>query len=188
MGAITSVATLASTSFRVSPMLAGMGKRQSGGKGMIANGPSSTARDRKAVGVGVRLVLAFSVGLGGCGGPGPYTGTLYPVKGQVLLADGKPLTGGFVQFIPKQGGLPATGSIGPDGTFSLKSLKNREGAAPGEYKVRIEPSPQLLSRRGKAASKLPFASRYRDYDGETGLTAMIKAETTQLEPFRLDAR
>jgi hypothetical protein len=39
----------------------------------------------------------------GCGREGPYSGSLYPVKGQVLLADGKPLTGGTVQFIPKAG-------------------------------------------------------------------------------------
>ncbi len=94
----------------------------------------------------------------------------------------KPLTGGSVQFIPKQGGLPAVGIIGEDGTFSLNS-KTREGAAPGEYKVRIEPSSELLRKKGRAAQKLPFASNYREFDGNTGLTATIRAEATQLEPF-----
>jgi hypothetical protein len=130
------------------------------------------------------MALAMAAG---CGGPGPYTGALYPVKGQVLLADGEPLSGGSVQFIPSRGGLPATGKIGPDGVFSLRS-KDREGAAPGEYKVRIEPPSQLLARKGKAAAKLPFAARYREYDGETGLTATIEAASTELPPFRLDAR
>jgi hypothetical protein len=137
------------------------------------------------------LLVGFTalspVGLVGCGGSGPYRGSLYPVKGRVLLADGRPLSGGAVRFIPKSGGLPASGTIDADGTFSLKS-KTREGAAPGEYKVRIEPSAELLAKKGKAAPKLPFASRYREYDGETGLTATIKAEATQLEPFRLDAK
>ena len=32
------------------------------------------------------ILLAFA----GCGGSGPFSGTLYPVTGQVLLADGKP--------------------------------------------------------------------------------------------------
>ncbi len=127
------------------------------------------------------------VGLAGCGGSGPYTGSLYPAKGQVLLADGTPLTSGAVQFIPTRGGLPASGKIEADGTFSLKS-KTREGAAPGEYKVRIEPGAELLAKKGRATPKLPFASRYREYDGETGLTATIKAVATQLEPFRLDAK
>jgi hypothetical protein len=134
------------------------------------------------------LAVLFLLGLAGCGGPGPYSGTLYPVKGQVLLADGKPLTGGMVHFIPKQGGLPASGKIEVDGTFSLKSLKTREGAAPGEYKVRIEPSAELLVKKGRATMKLPFASKYREYDGNTGLRATIKAGETQLEPFRLEAK
>ena len=128
------------------------------------------------------LLLVCSAG---CGGPGPYSGALYSVKGQVLLADGTPLKGGSVQFIPKLGGLPAYGTIGPDGTFSLQSLKSREGAAPGEYKVRIEPSSELRAKKGKAAKKLPFPSKYGEYDGETGLTATIRSEPTQLEPFRL---
>jgi hypothetical protein len=134
----------------------------------------------------VSLAAVSLLGLTGCGGPGPYTGSLYPVKGQVLLADGRPLAGGTVHFIPKQGGLPATGKIEADGTFSLKS-KTREGAAPGEYKVRIEPSAKFLVKKGRAAPKLPFASKYREYDGNTGLTAIVNAGETQLEPFRLDA-
>ncbi len=127
------------------------------------------------------------LGLAGCGGPGPYTGSLYAVRGRVLLADGSPLTGGTVKFIPMRGGLPASGRIAADGTFSLKS-KSRDGAAPGEYKVRIEPSAELLVRKGRAAPKLPFAAKYREYDGDTGLTATINAGETQLEPFRLEAK
>jgi hypothetical protein len=125
----------------------------------------------------------------GCGGEGPYSGALYPVKGQVLLADGQPLAGGSVQFIPARGGLPATGTIESDGSFTLKS-KSREGAAPGEYKVRVEPHSSLLakSKKGKAGQKLPFAAKYREYDGDTGLTATINAAPTQLEAFHLDAK
>jgi hypothetical protein len=147
--------------------------------------PSSWGR---AVLPSIASWAVFSLfGLAGCGGSGPYTGTLYPVKGRVLLADGTPLAGGAVQFIPTRSGLPASGKIEADGTFSLKS-KSRDGAAPGEYKVRIEPSSELLARKGKAAPVLPFATRYREYDGNTGLTATIGASETQLEPFRLEAR
>jgi hypothetical protein len=144
------------------------------------------SRGRIALASVVSWAALALLGLAGCGGPGPYTGSLYPVKGQVLLADGKPLAGGAVQFIPTRGGLPASGKIEADGTFSLKS-KSRDGAAPGEYRVRIEPSSELLARKGRAAPKLPFASKYREYDGNTGLTATVKAGETQLEPFRLEA-
>jgi hypothetical protein len=75
-----------------------------------------------------------------------------------------------------------------DGTFSLKSLKTGEGAAPREYKIRSEPSPEVLAKKGRAAQKLPFASKYREYDGNTGLRATIKAEATQLEPFHLESK
>ncbi len=146
-----------------------------------------SSRGRLVPGDVAYLIALSLAGLAGCGGPGPYSGTLYPVKGRVLLADGSPLTGGAVKFIPTRGGLPASGKIEPDGTFSLNS-KTREGAAPGEYKVRIEPGAELLARKGRAAPKLPFASRYREYDGETGLTATIKVEATELEPFRLAAK
>ncbi|MGO9600258.1 MAG: carboxypeptidase-like regulatory domain-containing protein [Isosphaeraceae bacterium] len=132
-------------------------------------------------------LLMFLLGSVNCGGPGPYSGALYPVKGRVLLADGMPLTGGLVQFIPMEGGLPASGVIGPDGTFSLKSLKTRQGAAPGQYRVRIEPSAELRVKKGKTKKKLPFAPKYSEYDGETGLTATINSAATQLEPFRLVA-
>ncbi len=93
---------------------------------------------------------------------------------------------GWIGSIHSQAGRSSPhGTIGPNGTFSLQSLKSREGAAPGEYKVRIEASSELRAKRGKAAKKLPFPSKYGEYDGETGLTATIRSEPTQLEPFRL---
>lgn len=126
-------------------------------------------RTRRASRRWVALAVSGWLAVAGCGAR-PGSGTLYPVKGQVLLADGKPLSAGSVHFIPSRGGLTASGVIGTDGTFSLRS-KGRSGAAPGEYKVRIEPKPELLARKGTAAPKLPFAARYREYDGETGLSS-----------------
>jgi hypothetical protein len=130
------------------------------------------------------LLLSVAVGCGS----GQYTGPVYPVRGRVLLADGKPMTAGAVQFIPAPGGLLASGAIGKDGTFTLVSLDRREGAAPGAYKVRIEPTPEMTAPKGRKARILPFAERYRAEDGETGLIATVKAEPTELEPFRLDAK
>ena len=147
----------------------------------------SVAAAHPTPGHAARFALVLLCGVAGCGGPGPYSGALYPVNGQVLLADGKPLTGGSLRFIPTQGGLPASGKIGSDGTFTLKT-KSRDGAAPGQYKVRIEPSQELLAKKGRSAPKLPFAAKYREYDGETGLTATVKAGPTQLEPFRLESK
>ncbi len=135
----------------------------------------------------VLVPILCALSASGCGN-GSYSGPVYPVKGQILLANGKPLTGGAVQFIPQPGGLLASGPIAKDGTFALTSLDKREGAAPGQYKVRIEPSIEMSVRKNGKPQPLPFAARYRDDDGDTGLTATVKAEPNQLEPFRLDAK
>jgi hypothetical protein len=62
-----------------------------------------------------------------------------------------------------------------------------EGAPAGDFKVRIEPEDKSLiatSRSSASAKKLPFPAKYLDEDS-SGLTATIKPEPNQLEPFRL---
>jgi hypothetical protein len=146
------------------------------------------ARPAFALGSLLSLALAILAVLPGCGGVGISTATAYPVKGKVLLADGSPLKEGKIIFLPKEAnGMPAKGDIGPDGTFSLKTADDREGAPAGVYKVRIEPAASSASVKGGKleTAKLPFPAIYTDEDGETGLTATVKAESTQLEPFKL---
>jgi hypothetical protein len=135
------------------------------------------------------MVAALLAAASGCGQGAGQGGTAYPVKGQVLLANGKPLTGGRVIFLPKEpAGMTAVGDVGSDGTFALKTADGREGAPAGEYNIRVEPSASLLPKTvGRLDPKaLPFAQIYMDEDGNTGLTATVKAEPTQLTPFRLE--
>ena len=92
--------------------------------------------------------------LAGCGHSDSLPATqVYEVKGKVLLADGKPLSGGWIYFVPK-GDLPITpsGEIGSDGTFSLVTGGSGEGAPAGEYKVRIE-APQLQRAAPRSRKK-----------------------------------
>jgi hypothetical protein len=147
----------------------------------------STLSARPRQWLGVIFILGISLlGFEGCGDPGTATGPLYPVKGKVLLPDGKPLTTGRVEFLPQAGGMPTTGDVGPDGSFSLKTGDGRDGAPPGDYKVRLEPTMTALAGKkvGRPAS-LPFPAKYFDEDGNTGLTAKVLAEPTTLEPFKL---
>ena len=136
------------------------------------------------------LCLAVMTVAVGCGGDsGELTKvTVYPVKGSVLQADGTPLNGGRVYFVPKNGALTSEGTIGTDGTFTLITGNSGEGAPAGEFKVRIEPSDPTLLATGKkgldAGKRLPFATKYLDEDS-SGLVATIKAEPNSLEPFRL---
>ena len=64
-----------------------------------------------------------------------------PARGKVMLADGKPLTGGMITLEPlPEGGSTnqAMGEIKGDGSFDLRSSPTAAGAMPGKYRVRIE--------------------------------------------------
>jgi hypothetical protein len=128
------------------------------------------------------LVIAW-IAIAGCrGGDSLPSLQVYPVKGKVLLADGTPLTSGWVYFVPKSG-LPITPSaqLAPDGTFSILTGGSGEGAPAGDYKVRIE-APQFGG--GAKSKKSPFQFKYTDEDS-SGLDVTVLAQPNQLEPFRL---
>lgn len=70
--------------------------------------------------------------LAGCGDGRPQR---VPVAGQVLI-DGQPVTAGVIRFQPEQG-RAATGEIGPDGSFSLSTFDEGDGAIPGKHTVTV---------------------------------------------------
>jgi hypothetical protein len=129
------------------------------------------------------LAVAVWVGLAGCRNSESLPALqVYEVKGKVTLADGKPLSSGWIYFVPK-GDLPITpsGVIGSDGTFSLVTGGSGDGAPPGEYKVRIE-APQLQAAlKGK---KPPFPLKYLDEDSSL-VVVQVRAEPNQLDPICL---
>jgi hypothetical protein len=119
--------------------------------------------------------------LGGCQGSGT-SGATYEVKGRVFLADGKPLTAGRVTFVASDGlRPPASGALGPDGGFTLSTRDPGDGAAPGLYKVRIEPGGQKSARR---AGRPGFPLKYIDEDS-SGLAVTVRAESNRLDPITL---
>jgi hypothetical protein len=85
---------------------------------------------------------------------------------------------------------PATGELGADGSFTMKTPNLGDGAAQGQYRVKIVPDEtQLKTGAGgnvvtRDLSKLPFPRRYLDADASK-LTATVKPQSNQLEPFRL---
>lgn len=124
----------------------------------------------------------------GCGKPGAgieRSVHLSEVKGRVTLADGTPLPGGVVRFIPApKGGSDdeATGEIQADGSFALSTRKLNDGAAPGEYKVRIEATSPRTLKEGVAIPEIP--RKYLDED-TSGLKAVVKSGPTELPAFVL---
>jgi len=141
-------------------------------------------RDRTGVaGLGT-LLLAASAGLSGCGGQSDSLPKLqvYEVKGQVVLADGKPLRSGVISFVPK-GNLAITPSanIGPDGSFSLVTGGSGEGAPAGEYKVRVE-APEF--RPDPKTKKEIFPSKYSDEDSSK-IEITVLPQENRLDPIQL---
>src|SRR5208282_2249727 len=146
---------------------------------MTWNVETKLSTRRTALGRAVGMVAAGLMisGLSGCGGPTYSTPPVYPVKGQILLSDGKPLTSGQ--------GVEFPGKVGSDGRFSIKSGAG-DGAPEGEYKVRIDPEPQPWSagRAKKGAASLPFPAKYAD-DTTSDLKVTVKAGENDLEPIKL---
>jgi hypothetical protein len=109
--------------------------------------------------------------------------TTYEVKGRIVLANGKPLTTGRVTFIASDDlRPPASGDLGPDGRFTLTTRDRGDGAAPGPYKVRIEPAE--VRTKARRAVRPIFPLKYVDEDS-SGLTVTVRAEPNQLDPITL---
>ena len=128
------------------------------------------------------LVAATLATVTGCGHSDSLPSyQVYEVKGQVLLANGKPLDTGRVFFVPK-GDLPLTpsGEIGPDGTFSVVTGGSGEGVPAGEYKLRIE----AIQYQSPKNRKPLIPPKYADEDS-SGLVVTVRAEPNHLDPIRL---
>lgn len=102
-------------------------------------------------------LIAVALALAGCGG-----NKLVPVAGTVSVGE-KRLERGNVTFHPVRGGPVATGTIGPDGAYSLRT-GNEVGAAPGEYKVTVVATADLPKASGplarEVAPKLLIPEKY----------------------------
>jgi hypothetical protein len=135
--------------------------------------------------LGFMLTLTISA-VSGCSNENalPHL-TTYPVKGRVLLADGKPLSVGRVYFRRKaEPPIQAAGEIKPDGRFELGTLEPGDGAPEGEYTVRIDPTPNNLDGPAKRITLARIPSQYTDVDGGS-LSATIAPGDNDLKPFTL---
>lgn len=68
--------------------------------------------------------------------PGCGTSEYRPVSG-IVTVEGEPLKTGRIKFHPEEG-RPASGVINQDGSYSLTTIDEGDGAKPGEYKVTVE--------------------------------------------------
>lgn len=105
--------------------------------------------------------------------------SVYPVSGEVVFANGTPLTGGVVELRSIDSDANARGFIEEDGTFELTTYKSGDGAVQGEYQVLVQPPlPQTrdvdeLNRRGLLKSDID--PKYQKYE-TSGLSFKVTAD------------
>ncbi len=100
---------------------------------------------------------------------------LYPVKGKVVLEDGKPLTSCRIVFVATGSSVSMPAPIENDGTFNIKGNLG-DGLPEGDYKIRIEiDESKLPAGSSKAKRGLPFPQIYTDEDSSK-LTATVTSD------------
>jgi hypothetical protein len=77
-------------------------------------------------GIAVSLIMAV-----GCSDGRLKT---YPIRGEVVFADGTPVKMGTIETKSVQHGVQATGSIASDGTFQLTTYESNDGAVDGDHR------------------------------------------------------
>lgn len=109
-----------------------------------------------------------------------------PVRGKVLFKD-QPLKSGSVMFQP-EGGIPSRGTIGPDGSFTLSTYDEGDGATIGLNKVRVVSTDNVgqditQSELKVGTSLIP--SKYNNF-GTTPLTFEVKEPGEENAVLELD--
>jgi hypothetical protein len=97
------------------------------------------------------LAAVLSSGCGSVSGPAPgfaaKVKATVSVKGRVTYR-GKPLTHGKITLEPTDGGREARGEIAPDGSFTLGTFAEGDGALIGVHSVSVSGiDPPLKTRR-----------------------------------------
>ncbi len=101
-------------------------------------------------------VVAAAVCLPACGRNG-----LHPVRGRVSFADGSPVPTGRV-VVSYGDGKASWGTIKPDGSFSLGTLKQSDGMRAGTCRVAIKDAYVEVEKNGEKISEPLVHKRFAD--------------------------
>jgi hypothetical protein len=113
------------------------------------------------------LLVALCFAVSGCGDGRPKR---VAVSGQVLI-DGKPLTRGYVRFIPPDG-RPSSGPLDDQGRFVLSCFETGDGALVGTHQVEVGSQQPLDERSVKWHAPKKYAAA-----STSGLTQTIDGPT-----------
>lgn len=114
------------------------------------------------------LILFMSV-LVGCDTNDKPVFPVYPVKGTVKYADGKPLTDGWIEFTSMAGetkGRNSNSKIDKDGNFEMETFARGKGAYAGPVTAVIsEPASEFDPETGGVKkSDVKVLEKYKNYE------------------------
>jgi hypothetical protein len=90
-------------------------------------------------------LLLFALALAGCEDGQTKT---YPVKGKVTLSDGSPLANARVIFDGGEAGVKAEGRTGADGSYTITTYADGDGAVAGAHRVIVMGPPRMIEAEG----------------------------------------
>jgi hypothetical protein len=122
----------------------------------------------------VRIAFCFAVVLLAVA-PGCRRSGLVQVRGRVTYADGSPLPLGRVLIDAGGKATGAWGRIKSDGRFSIGTLKENDGMAPGTYRVAIVDASTPPGSDGPG--KIFVAPKFSDFS-TSGLKFRVPEQTT----------
>ena len=99
----------------------------------------------------------------------------YKATGSVSFPDGKPLAGGTIVFESVDDPVTARSVIELDGTFTLSTYGNGDGAVAGKHRVAISPAMNMAVDRDEVRAPRIIHPRYKDID-ESGLEFEVNAD------------
>lgn len=121
----------------------------------------------------VRLIcVVFTLSLSGCSDQLPT----YPVSGKVKFENGRTVIVGLVEFQSVEHSVNARGNIQPDGTFTLTTFEEGDGAVEGLHKCVVIQMVFGENMKGHKPSTVGVVNpKYASYLS-SGLEAQITAE------------
>jgi len=133
----------------------------------------------------IRLFILAALLLAFVSGCGEKKIPVYPVKGTVKFKDGKPLPGGFVEFVCQDGeakGRNSNSKIEKDGSFELESFGQGKGAYAGTNLVTVHPlGVEFDAEKGKEVRpEVSVPEKYKDY-ATSGLKFTIEAKENKID-------
>ena len=129
-------------------------------------------------------LLVLLSGLIGCETNEKPTFPVYPVKGTVKYADGKPLTDGWIEFTSQTGetkGRNSNSKIDKDGNFEMETFARGKGAYAGPVTAVIsEPASEFDPEKGDVKkSEVKVLEKYKNYE-TSGLKYEIEKKDNTL--------